>query len=227
MARPWETLDSVATRDGVLELRRRGEREWLIQIDGRVLMNSQASRSEIALGKLGADAVAKRKAPQVLIGGLGMGCTLRACLDALPATAQVVVAELHPDVVRWCRGGPLAALTADAASDPRVRIEIGDVAGAIAAAADPGGERYDAILLDLFEGPGPACPRDHPHYGQTALAAMHAALRPGGVLALWAEDPSASFEKHLARAGFALRTERPGHGGRRHVVYLGERARTR
>jgi spermidine synthase len=218
LARPWETLDAATTPDGRLELRRRDAREFLITIDGRVLMNCAASLSEIALGRLACAALAGRAAPRVLIGGLGMACTLRACLDALPGRAQVIVAELNEVVVRWCREGPLAELTERAALDPRVELRVADVADVIRAA-----ERLDAILLDLYEGPHPGTSRNDPQYGQAALAQIHAALRPGGVLALWSEDPSASFEKHLARAGFEIRSERPGHGGRRHVVYLARR----
>ena len=223
MARPWETLDAATTPHGRLELRRRDAREFLITIDGRVLMNSAASLSEVALGRLACAAIADRVAPRVLIGGLGMACTLRACLDALPARAQVVVAELNEVVMRWCCDGPLADLTDRAALDPRVELRVGDVAAAIAEAARPGGERFDAVILDLYEGPVPGTPRDHPHYGEAALDLAHAALRRGGILALWSEDPNAAFEKHLARADFRVRSERPGHGGRRHVVYLGKR----
>ena len=225
MAEPWETLDAVATADGLLELRRRGEGELLITLAGRVLMNSRANRSELALGEQACRAIAVRPKPRVLIGGLGMGCTLRACLDALPADAEVVVVERNADVIRWCREEPLAALTAHAAADPRVRVQRGDVADAIRAAAHPGAARFDAIVLDLYEGPRPSTPRDDPHYGEAALAAARAALRERGVFAVWSEDPSAAFEKHLTRAGFTVRTERPGRGGRRHVVYLGERSR--
>jgi len=223
MTRPWQTLDAVTTREGRLELRRRGESEFLIAIAGRVLMNSQASFSELALGRLGCEAIAKRSAPRVLIGGLGMACTLRACLDVLPARAQVVVAELNEVVVRWCSSGPLAELTNRAAQDPRVELRVGDVAGVICDAASPGVDRFDAVILDLYEGPHPVCPRDHPHYGQEALAQVHAALRERGIFALWSEDPNPTFEKHLTRAGFTVRSDRPARGTRRHIVYLGER----
>ena len=223
MTHPWETLDATTTSEGRLELRRRGEREFLITIAGRVLMNSKASLSELALGRLACEAIAKRPAPRVLIGGLGMACTLRACLDMLPARARLVVVELNDVVVRWCREGPLAELTDHAALDLRVRLRVGDVADVIREAASPGAGRFDAVILDLYEGPHPVCPRDHPHYGQEALDRAHAALRERGIFALWSEDPNPSFEKHLIRAGFAVRSERPPHGARRHVVYLGER----
>jgi spermidine synthase len=156
----------------------------------------------------------------VLIGGLGMACTLRAALDALPAGAAVVVAELHETIVRWCRG-PLAGLSGGAVDDPRVEVRVGDVAEAIRAAAAPSGPRFDAVMLDLYEGPYPAAqPTAHPHYGPAALARTRAALAPGGVFAVWSEEPDARFERALAAAGFAVRRERPGRGGRRHAVYV-------
>src|SRR3989304_6480048 len=155
MAQPWQTVDRVDTADGVLELRRRGERDFLIIIDGGVLMNSSANRAEIALGEGACRAVAARHRPRVLIGGLGMGLTLRAALDSLPPAAQVVVAELNPVVVRWCRG-PIGELTGSAVDDPRVTVVIDDVSSVIAKASKPGAERFDAVIIDLYEGPGTA-----------------------------------------------------------------------
>jgi spermidine synthase len=220
VTRRWETLDRFDSDEGEIELRRRGAREFLITARGRVLMNSAASRSETALAESACAELRGRPAPRVLIGGLGMGCTLRAALDALPAGATVIVAELHEAMVRWCRG-PLAELTERAVDDPRVELRIGDVAREIGAAAAPSAPRYDAVLLDLYEGPHPASqPRSHPHYGAAALARAHAALRPGGILAIWSEDPDPRFERALRRARFAVRLERPGRGGRRHAVYL-------
>jgi len=220
VARRWETLDRFASEEGEIELRRRGTDEFLITIAGRVLMNSTVSRSETALARVACAELGARAAPRVLIGGLGMGCTLRAALDALPAAASVVVAELHDTMLRWCRG-PLAELTARAVDDPRVAVRIEDVAAAIRAAAAPAAERYDAVLLDLYEGPHPASqPRGHPHYGAAALARTREALSPGGILAIWSEDPDPLFERALGRARFAVRLERPGRGGRRHAVYV-------
>jgi spermidine synthase len=201
----------------VLELRRRGERDFLVTRDGRVLMTSAAHRSEAALGELACAPVARRRAPRVLLGGLGMGFTLRAALEVLPPSARVVVVELHRVVIDWCRG-PLGALTAGAACDPRVSFEVADVARVIAHAAVP----FDAIALDLFEGPrGPR--RDDPHFGQDALAGARAALAPGGVFAVWSERSEPAFEKRLKTAGFAVKRRRPGRGGLRHVVYIGLR----
>lgn len=202
----------------MLELRRRGAGDFLITLDGRIVMTSAAQRSELALGVLAAEACAGRRAPRVLLGGLGMGFTLRAVLDALPPRARVLVAELHPAVVEWCRG-PLAPLTGGAVLDARVEVECADVASLLARA--PAG-RLDAIALDLFSGPR-APQRDDPHYGQAALARMRSALRPGGVLAVWSEQPDPAFARSLDRAGFAVSRRRPGRGGLRHAVTLGVR----
>lgn len=219
MAKPWSTLAKVATPEGALELRRRGETEFLIVIGGRVLMTSAARRSEEALATLGCAHLAAARAPRLLVGGLGMGYTLRAALDLLPAAAEVTVAELNPQVVEWCRG-PLAALTSGAVDDARVRVEVADVAALIAASA---AGAWDAILLDLYEGPHAATQRrDDPLYGAAALARAHRALAPGGVLAVWSEEPDAAFASRLAN-GFTATLHRAGRGGRTHVVYLGVR----
>lgn len=212
---PWKTLATVATAEGALELRRRGDGVFLIVIAGRVLMTSNDRRSEQALATLACQGLAAPR-PRVLIGGLGMGYTARAALDALPAAAELVVAELTPEIEAWCRG-PLAPLTGGALDDPRVRVVIGDVARAIADA--PRGH-YHAILLDLYEGPHAATQRtDDPFYGRAALAASRAALAAGGVLAVWSEDPDEAFARRLATAGFEVEVRRLGKP-RRHVVYL-------
>jgi spermidine synthase len=214
---PWKTLATVATAEGALELRQRGEREFLIVIDGRVLMTTRDRRSEQALATLACAALTGR--PRVLIGGLGMAYTLRAALDVLPAGAEVVVAELTPAVDAWCRG-PLAPLTGAAVLDPRVAVVIDDVAAVIAGA--PRG-RYDAILLDLYEGPHAATQRaDDPFYGHAALGRSHAALAPGGSLAVWSEEPDEAFARRFAAAGFDVATHRLGKT-RSHVVYAGRR----
>jgi spermidine synthase len=223
MTRPWTTLDRVETNDGPLELRTRGPGEFLITLSGRVLMNSSARRSEEALAEAACAAITGRAAPRVLIGGLGMGCTLRTALDGLSGDATVVVAELHEGVWRWCRG-PLADLSAASVDDPRVEVRLGDVAREVEAASRPGAARFDAILLDLYEGPHPATqPAEHPHYGPAALARTRRALANRGVFAIWSEDPDAAFERRLGSAGFDVERKRPGRGGRRHAVYLARR----
>jgi len=215
---PWKTLATVATAEGALELRQRGEREFLIVIDGRVLMTSRDRRSEQGLATLACQALVARS-PRILIGGLGMAYTVRAALDVLPATAEVVVAELTPAVDEWCRG-PLAPLTGAAVLDPRVRVVIGDVASVIALA--PRGH-YDAILLDLYEGPHAATQRaGDPFYGRAALERSHAALAPGGVFAVWSEEPDEAFARRFAATGFDVTTHRLGKTCT-HIVYLGRR----
>ncbi len=219
MTRPWVTLARASSADGGFELRQRGE-EYLLTLDGRVLMSSSARRSEEALGRLGCEGVAGRSSPRVLVAGLGMGFTLRAALDALPQGAEVVVAELHDAVVDWCRG-PLRDASADALADARVALRLVDVREPIRTAAAGSEPPFDAILLDLHQGPHPAGDGpDHPHYGRAALAAAHRALTREGVLGIWSEDPDAAFVRALERAGFRVRVERPGRGGRRHAVYL-------
>ena len=219
MTRPWETLESVETREGELALKRRDADDFLITLGPRILMTSRAHRSEVALADHACAGLQEANAPRVLIGGLGMGYTLRAALDRLPPTARVEVAELEASVVRWCRG-PLAALTAAAVDDPRVTARVEDVAHAWKRAAN--GERFDAIAIDLFEGPrGTRAEERHPLYGDAALDLVHAALRPGGVFALWSETPAAAFEKRFGARGFDVSKHRSGKGGRRHVVYVG------
>ncbi|NTW66108.1 MAG: spermidine synthase [Nitrospirae bacterium] len=220
MAQPWQTIDRIERQDNMLELRKRGDRDFLLLVNGRVLMNSSASRSEVALGEQACRLVTDRPRPRVLIGGLGMGFTLRAALDVLPSDARIVVAELNPAVVKWCRG-PLADLTKSASSDPRVSIETDDVAAVIIGASSKGAERYDAIIIDLYVGPGADTDEHYdPFYGSLALQTTAHALTPGGIFAVWGENPDAAFEKRLSSARFTVERLRPGRGGLRHVVYV-------
>jgi spermidine synthase len=216
VTRPWETLDAVDTGEGKLELRRRGD-DYVITVAGRVLMSSMAHLTEVAVAEMACREVARREKPKVLIGGLGMGYTLRAALDSLPRSARVVVAEINEAVVRWCRS-LLAGLTGNALKDPRASVVMEDVAQVIAR----GG--FDAIILDLYEGPREATRAEgDPFYGREALRRTREALNPGGVFAVWSEDPDAAFEKRLRAAGFQVERRKPGKGGPRHAVYLARR----
>jgi len=226
LARPWSTLARVSTAEGPLELRQRGERDFLITIAGRPLMTSTAHRSEddlaLAACRLIASVTPPRPAPHILIGGLGMGFTLRAALDALPAAARVHIAELNPTVAEWCRG-PLAILTADALADPRVTLTIGNVSTALSTAAHSAPGTLDAIILDLYEGPHHSR-EDDQLYGHRALANARTALAPGGVLAVWSEETDATYEQRLKRAQLSFTTTRTASpGGRRHTIYLARR----
>ena len=221
MAQPWKIIESVATDEGTLELRQRGERDFLITLGNLVLMNSLAHRSEVALGQLACRHLEHRARPRVLVGGLGMGFTLRAVLESLPDSAEVVVAELNPVVLEWCRG-PLSDLTSGAALDPRVRVEIGDVADLIRRSTEAGPDgAFDAVVFDLYKGPHyHTDKREDPLYGSRAIENTRSVLKPGGVFAVWGENYDAGFDKRLRAAGFSVSSERPGRGGLRHVVFV-------
>jgi len=221
MPRPFVSIDSVATPEGLLELRRRGEGEFLITIAGRVLMSSAIHRTETEVAVLGCRGLERAKRPRVLIGGLGLGFTLRAALDSLPASAEVTVAELNPRVVEWCEG-PVAPAIGNALADGRVRVVVGDVMQAIR-----GGARapFDAIVVDLYEGPR-RLPRGRPDllYGPEAIASVYGALAPGGRYAVWSEEPFPPFEQRLREQGFSVERVRAGRGGPRHAVYVARRS---
>ncbi|MDP7112218.1 MAG: spermidine synthase [Myxococcota bacterium] len=222
MRQPWKTLERVETANGPLELRQRGDSEFLFTVAGQVLMTSRATRSEEALAALACAGVAGKERPALLIGGLGLGFTLRAALDVLPPGAQVCTAELHDAVVRWCRG-PLAGLSDHALDDPRVEARVADVSAVIAEARD----RWDAIAIDLYDGPhrGNQGAQD-PIYGTPALRRTLAALCPGGTFAVWAEEHDDRFAGRLTAAGFRDVSEKhPGRGSQRHVVYVARRGR--
>jgi spermidine synthase len=149
-----------------------------------------------------------------------MGFTLRAALDELADDAEVTVAELNAVVVEWCKG-PLAPMIADAARDPRVTTKIVDVSVLIADVARKVGERrFDAILLDMYEGPQTQVRPSDPLYGPAAVLRTRKALAPDGIFATWCEGPSAGFERSLRAAGFSHRLERAGRGARIHYVYV-------
>ncbi|MFT6396578.1 MAG: spermidine synthase [Bradymonadia bacterium] len=220
MAKPWRLIGSVNTDEGLLELRERGEADYLISIDNRVLMSSSANISEIVLAELACAPLTNKKNPRVLVSGLGMGFTLKAAIDNLPAGAEVVVAEINPIVVQWCQG-PIAHLTGGALADPRVTVVVGDVAAVIRdAASKTEADRFDAIILDLYEGPYEA---DY-LFGAKALEVSRSALRADGVFAVWSEDPDKAFEKRLQKAKFSVDLQRPGRGGRKHAVYIARKA---
>ena len=221
MPRPWKLIERVDTPEGPLELRQRDARDFMISIAGRVLMSSIIHRSESLIAELGCKHARGLTAPRVLIGGYGLGFTLRAALDALPKNARVTVAELNPVVVAWARG-PLLELTDAAISDPRVEVVVGDVAEVVRAAAQGKREKFDAIIVDLYLGPsqGPKAEQD-PLYGRSILKATKQALRARGNYTVWGEDPDPSFERRMVDAGFETEVVRNRGGGPRHVIYVG------
>ena len=222
---PWIHLDKTnIPGGGELKLSQRGD-EFSIRLAGNELMNSRLSGSEEALATLSCARIADRKRPRILIGGLGMGFTLRAALAVLGPEAKVVVAELLPAVIAWARG-PMAALFGDCLDDPRVTIEQIDVARLI----NPGAGGWDAILLDVDNGPEAMTQSANDGlYGMSGLTIARHALKAGGVLAVWSQGPDRDFKSRFGRSGFQVeevmvRAHR-GKSGARHVIWLGTAGR--
>jgi spermidine synthase len=221
---PWVKIDTGRVPGTVEELRlmRRGA-EFSIMLGTNELMNSRLSGSEAALATLAAKKLEAIKTPHLLIGGLGMGFTLRAALAVLGTGARIVVAELVPAVVAWARG-PMAEIFGDSLSDPRVRIDETDVSEIIRSHQS----KFDAILLDVDNGPeGLTRKANDALYSSAGLGAACAALRPGGVLAVWSSGPNAAFSKRLRSAGFdfnEVQVRATGRGGgARHVIWIATR----
>ena len=219
---PWVFLDKAQVPDGgELRLMRRGA-EFSIKLGQNELMNSRLSGSEQALATLTCRRIQAVDRPRMLIGGLGMGFTLRAALAVLPPKAEVVVAELVPSVVTWARG-PMAEIFGDSLTDPRVVVREVDVSELIRS------ERagFDAILLDVDNGPeGLTRESNNALYSGAGLSAARAALRPGGVLAVWSSGPDARFTRRLSKVGFEvnevpIRANGP-RGGARHMVWIAQ-----
>ena len=220
---PRELVGTAAVPGGgELRLFRRGG-DHMIVLDRNEMMNSRMSGSEEALATMTCERLSGRAAPRLLIGGYGMGFTLRAALAALGPDARVTVAELVPGIVEWARG-PMAALTAGCLDDPRVELVEGDVTAVIRGAAAV----YDAILLDVDNGPdGLTRVGNDRLYSAAGLAAARTALRPGSVLAVWSAGPDPRFARRLGEAGFAVEEvvvrARSNGKGPRHVIWFGVR----
>lgn len=195
-----ELIGSATVPDGV-ELRLiRSEGDFAIVLRDNELMSTDMYASEEALAELTCERLAGCAAPQLLIGGYGMGFTLRAALGTLGDDASVTVAELVPEIIEWARG-PMGFLTADCLDDPRVVLVMVDVAVLIDAAR----EGYDAILLDVDNGPSGLTRRLNDHlYSQSGLGAAMAALKPKGILAVWSAEPEPDFPAQLKDAGFEV-----------------------
>lgn len=220
---PWVLLDEciVPDEDGIMKLYQRAH-EFSISVKNEELMNNRMHGSEDALAELACKQVADRTSPCVLIGGLGMGFTLRAALDLLGPTASVAVAELVPSVIKWNKTF-LADLAQRPLDDPRVIVRTGDV-GAIIKERD---EAYDAIMLDVDNGPDALTHEGNDKlYAGSGLAAAHRALRTGGILAIWSAEPDKAFTRRLRHAKFSVeeitvRARRTK--GRRHTIWLAKK----
>jgi spermidine synthase len=221
---PRVLIDSAPIPGGGGELRlvRRGDDYW-IMLGTNALMSTRLRGSEEALATLACERIAARPRPALLIGGLGMGYTLRSALGALPGDAKVVVSELVPAIVKWARG-PMAHVHGSSLDDPRVGVALSDVGDLIAAARS----EYDSILLDVDNGPD-ALSRDTNDrlYDLDGLRRARAALRPGGLLAIWSAAPDPAFARRLGKAGFAVEEvtvrAHAGRKGAKHMIWLATR----
>lgn len=220
---PRETLDTADIPGGeTLTLVSHG-RDFIIMLGRDELMGTRMQYSEEQLAVL-ALAELNAKRPRILIGGYGMGFTYRAALAKLPEGGSVTVAEIVPKIIDWAQG-PLAHLTGDSLDDPRGEIVICDVAALIDDANDGTCDKFDAILLDVDNGPdGIVRDQNSRIYTRTGLAKAREALRPGGILAIWSAAPDHKFTVRLKGAGFAVETRevraRPNNKGPRHTIWF-------
>ena len=222
---PWELLGRTSTPDGDEMALMRQSGEYVILAGGKPLMSSRMHGSEEALAEVACRQARLLDEPEVLVGGLGMGFTLRATLDVLPAGATVIVAELVAGVVEWNRG-PLGGLAHYPLEDPRARVAPGDVARLLRAARS----RFDAVLLDVDNGPDAFTTSANSWlYGDAGLASIRAALRGEGTLAVWSAREDRRFEQRLKYAGFTVEVVRVRarlkKGGPRHVIFVGRPSR--
>ncbi len=202
---------------GEMKLYRRGA-DHMILVDREELMSSRMSGSEEALATMTAERIGSKQGQRWLIGGYGMGFTLRAARAAAPKDADLTVAELVPEIVEWARG-PMAHMTGDSLANSRTHIRIGDVADAI------GDGQWDAILLDVDNGPDGLVREENDRlYSSAGLAAAKRALTRNGVLAIWSAAPDPRFTRRLAEAGFRVEEEvvraRQNGKGPRHVIWF-------
>jgi spermidine synthase len=220
----FDLLGQARSQDGdVLKLVRRGS-EYIILANGKSLMSSLMHGSEEELAMLGCKEASTLERPTVLVGGLGMGFTLRATLDLLPPAAVVVVAELVPAVVEWNRSalGPLAG---HPLNDPRVQVEVNDVA--IILSSHRG--QFDAVLLDVDNGPAAFTQSNNAGlYEDRGVGAVFAALKARGVFAVWSAREDRKFEQRLRHGRFAVEVQsvrgRLKKGGARHTIFVGRKA---
>lgn len=222
--KPLELLGQALSRDGtILKLVRRSD-EYIILANGKSLMSSRMHGSEEALATFACQRARTLEQPKVLLGGLGMGFTLRAALDLLPPDAVVVVVEIVPAVVDWNRG-PLGPLAGHPLEDTRVRVETDDVA--ITLSSRPG--QFDAILLDVDNGPAAFSGSNNAGlYDDRGIAVAFAALKMDGVLAVWSAREDRRFEQRLRHGRFVVEVERVRgrlkKGGPSHTIFLGHKS---
>ncbi len=220
--KPRELVGTAKVPQGEeLRLFRRGD-DFMIVLDRNELMNSRMSGSEEALATMTVERLSGRPGPRLLIGGYGMGFTLRAALGVLPQDARIAVAELVPEIIDWARG-PMADLTAGFLDDGRVSLTVADVGDVMR--NSPGS--FDAILLDVDNGPdGLIRTANDRLYSRPGLASAKAALKPGGILAIWSAAPDPAFKRRLSEAGFRVEETivraRSNGKGARHTIWFAQ-----
>ncbi|HVQ13470.1 MAG TPA: hypothetical protein VMS40_07765 [Vicinamibacterales bacterium] len=222
--KPWELIGETRTPDGSLLTLTRHVSEIVIMMNGKTLMSNRVHGSEEAMAAMICPHLKGLDDAHVLIGGLGMGFTLRATLDLLPPAAIVTVAELIPAVVEWNRG-PLGPLANHPLKDPRVRIEVHDVAAVLRANYAEKRRPFDAIMLDVDNGPAAFTSENNGGlYTNQGIADARRALSPRGVMAIWSAFDDRKFVQRLSYAGFDVRVEhvraRLKKGGPRHTIFL-------
>jgi spermidine synthase len=215
-----ETVAVAQVADGCEFVLSHRDTEWCVRVGGRILMSSLMHDSEESLAQ---EAIDRVKDPEtVLVGGLGLGFTLRAVLDRVSPSAKVTIGELVPELVEWNRQH-LAELHDHALDDPRCHVVVGDVFALIKRSS----AAFDVILLDVDNGPiALSHAQNQQLYGERGLRQCHAALRPHGMLAVWSAGPSPRFEKRLTGAGFKVEVLKvPARRGNRarHVLFLATR----
>jgi spermidine synthase len=220
--KPTEVIGRTQAEDGTELVLYHRDGVYQIRVNGLELMSSRAHGSEEALARLACSSL-RSKTPKILVGGLGIGFTLRAALDQVPAGAMVTVAEVFPAVVEWCQG-PLADLARRPLDDPRVRVEVADVSELLKRSSGC----FDVILLDVDNGPDALTLTANDRlYRRQGIETIYRALKPGGVVAVWSAEPDRGFVRRLQRAGLKVRCEtvraRAGGKGPRHTVFLGRK----
>lgn len=217
--RPFETLESFTTPEGRRLTLHHRDGDYFIDLDGHELMSTRSPGSESELATLGCRHLSRAKSCRVLIGGLGLGFTLRSALDLLPGTAEVVVAEVFPCIVEW-HARHLRHLGVSV-EDERVHVHEGDVQELLGGS---GADRYDAIMLDVDNGPDATClDANAGLYDDLGIALLATSLTSRGVLAVWSAHPDPAFEKRLRRGGFKVRAETvrsQGRKGHRHTIFV-------
>ena len=213
----WATVATARVGDNEFVLARHGD-DWVVRVDQRVLMSNRVHQSEILLAEHAIDRAVDPE--HVLVGGLGLGYTLRAALDLLPASAHVTVVELVPELVEWNR--TLLKHHHDSAlDDPRCEVIVGDVYDVIARAR----RKFDVIVVDVDNGPRALSQvKNQRLYGDAGTRACWNALTPGGVLGVWSAGPNAKYAARLARFGFdpeVLRVPTRTGARSKHILFLG------